>query len=57
MLIYEAEGFLEVEADSIKHLFRSAEHVTFAADTGKGFDVHAVLCDFQDDSQLRCYVA
>ncbi len=57
MLIYEAEGFLEVEADSIKQLCRSADHVTFSETKGKGFDVHAVLCEFQDDSQSRCYVA
>ena len=57
MLIYETEGFIEVEADSIKQLCRSADPVTFADAKKKDFNVHAVLCDFQDDSQSRCYVA
>lgn len=57
MLIYEAEGFLEVEADSINQLCRSRDHITFADTEGNGFDVHAILCDFQDNSQSRCCVA
>ena len=57
MLIYEAEGFLEVEADSINQLCRSRDHITFGDTEGNGFDVHAILCDFQDSSQSRCYIA
>ncbi len=57
MLLYEAEGFLEVEVDSINRLCRSRDPVTFGDADGSGFDVHAVLCDFQDNSQSRCYVA
>jgi len=57
MLIYEAEGFLEVEADSINQLCRSRDHVTFGDPQGNSFDVHAILCYFQDNSQSRCYVA
>ena len=57
MLIYEAEGFLELEADSINQLCRSRDHITFSDSEGNGFDVHAILCDFQDCSQSRCYIA
>jgi len=57
MLIYEAEGFLEVEVDSINRLCRSRDPVTFGDIGGSGFEVHAILCDFQDNSQSRCYVA
>ncbi|MDH4008263.1 MAG: hypothetical protein OEU35_09390, partial [Desulfuromonadales bacterium] len=57
MLIYEAEGFLELEADSINQLCRSRDHITFGDTEGSGFDVHAILCDFQDCSQSRCYIA
>lgn len=57
MLIYEAEGFLELEADSINQLCRSRDHITFSDTEGSGFDVHAILCDFQDCSQSRCYIA
>jgi len=57
MLIYEAEGFLEVEAGSINQLCRSRDHVTLGDPEGNSFDVHAILCDFQDNSQSRCYVA
>ena len=57
MLIYEAEGFLEVEIGSIKRLCRSRDPVIFGDAGESGFDVHAILCDFQDNSQPRCYVA
>lgn len=57
MLIYESEGFLEIEAGDIKHLVRSTDMVPFGETGPSGFEVQAALCDYLDNSRQRCTVA
>lgn len=56
MLIYETEGFLEVEAKHIQQLCRSTTSVTLDDTERESSAVHAVLCDSLDNSKPRCCV-
>lgn len=57
MLIYETEGFLEVEAKHIQHLCRSTVAVSLDQTERESTTLHAVLCDYLDNSEPRCRVA
>ncbi len=57
MLIYEHDGFLEVEAQEIKQLCRSIGAVTFGDAERDPFELHAVLCDSLDNAEPRCRAA
>ena len=57
MLIYETEGFLEVEAKHIQHLCRSTVAVSLDETERESTTLHAVLCDYLDNSEPRCRVA
>lgn len=57
MLIYEHDGFLEVEAQEIKQLCRSIGAVTFGDAERDPFELHAVLCASLDNAEPRCRVA
>ena len=57
MLIYETEGFLEVEAKHIQQLCRSTVVVSLDETERESTTLHAVLCDHLDNSEPRCRVA
>ncbi len=57
MLIYETEGYLEVEAQHIQQLCRSTVAVTLDETERESTALHAVLCEYLDHSETRCRVA
>ncbi|GEM_PF-1513752 len=57
MLIYEADGFLEVEPEEIKQLCRSTAAVPFGDTGDEAYEVHVALCDYLDSSESRCHAA
>jgi hypothetical protein len=57
MLIYDHEGFLEVDAQEIKQLCRSTAPVTFSDAESDAYEIHVVLCNYLDNSTQRCSVA
>lgn len=57
MLIYETEGFLEVESEEIKQLCRSTAAVPFGDTGSEAYEVQVALCDYLDNSESRCRVA
>ena len=57
MLIYEAEGFLEVESKHIQQLCRSTTAVSLGNPELKTSAVDAVLCDSLNNSKSCCHVA
>ena len=57
MLIYETEGFLEVESEEIKQLCRSKAAVPFGDTGSEAYEVQVALCDYLDNSESRCCVA
>ena len=57
MLIYETEGFLEVESKGIQQLCRSTVSVSLGEVADERSTVHAVLCDHLHNSDSRCHVA
>ena len=57
MLIYENEGFLEVESKQIQQLCRSTAAVSLDETGRESSAFHAVLCDYPDNSESRCRVA
>ena len=57
MLIYETEGFLEVESKEIQQLCRSTVPLSLGDAEHGAFTVHAVLCNYSDNSEQRCRVA
>ncbi len=57
MLIYESEGFLEVESKHIKQLCRSTVSIPFGDIEREVYAVHASLCDHLDKSGQYCHVA
>ncbi len=57
MLIYETEGFLEVESKEIKQLCRSTGFVSLGDEGGEAYEIQAALCDYLDNSRQRCRVA
>ncbi|MDT8443231.1 MAG: hypothetical protein RQ722_02970 [Desulfuromonadales bacterium] len=57
MLIYESEGFLEVESKHIKQLCRSTVSIPFGDIEREVYAVHASLCDHIDKSGQHCRVA
>ncbi len=56
MLIYEKEGFLEVESEDIKQLCRSTVSVPFGDTKSKAFEVRAALCSDMVNSEQRSRV-
>ena len=57
MLIYESDGFLEVDAPDILKLCRSKKSVSFGEGDSETFDLQATLCEYQDNKVRRCRVA
>jgi hypothetical protein len=57
MLIYESEGFLEVESKQIKRLCRSTASVPLVDAEPEAYAVQAVLCDYLENSEQHCCVA
>lgn len=57
MLIYETEGFLEVESKEIKQLYRSTGSVSLHDKGDETYEIQSVLCDYLDNSEQRCRVA
>jgi chromosome segregation ATPase len=57
MLLYENDGFLEVETKEIKQLCRSIQTVPFGGTGRDKYELHAVLCDYQDKDEQRCRIA
>jgi len=57
MLIYEHDGFLEVEAPEIIQLCRSNGAITFSDAERDPFELHAVLCDSLENAEPRCRAA
>ena len=56
MLIFETEGFFEVEDDRVEELYRSTDSVSLAADDDLTFDVQALVCRHRGDDQQRCHI-
>lgn len=57
MLIFEQDGWLEVETREIRQLCRSTAAVVFADTEQEPCEVHAVFCQYLDNAELRCRVA
>ncbi len=57
MLLYEHEGFIEVEAQQIQRLCRSAFAVSFGSEDHHRYELQATLCDYQDENERRCRIA
>lgn len=57
MLIYEHDGYLEVEAQEIKQLCRSVVTISFGDAERDPFELHAVLCASSDLAEPRCRAA
>ncbi|MDT8440874.1 MAG: hypothetical protein RQ723_04350 [Desulfuromonadales bacterium] len=56
MLIFESEGFCEVDNDHVEELYRSSETISVTADNGDSFELHAVVCRHTTDQEPRCHV-
>jgi chromosome segregation ATPase len=57
MLLYEHEGFIESEANEIQQLCRSTFAVSFGDPDQNKYELHATLCDYQDQDERRCRIA
>lgn len=57
MLLYEHEGFIEVEAQEIQRLCRSTFAVSFGSEDHHRYELQATLCDYQVENQRRCRIA
>ena len=57
MLIYQSEGFLEVEAKDIRRLSRSKSPVSMTDHDGNSYELQAVLCEVGGDGGARCLVS
>ncbi len=57
MLIYETEGFLEVESKEIQQLCRSTVSLPLCDAEHEAFTVQVVLCNYSDNFEQHCRVA
>jgi chromosome segregation ATPase len=57
MLLYEHEGFIEVEGKEIQQLCRSTFAVSFGNPDQNKYDLQVSLCDYLDKEEPRCRIA
>ena len=56
MLIFETEGFFEVEDDRVEELYRSADSVALAKTDDLSFDLQVLVCLHRVENQEQCHI-